>query len=53
MSYEDFIKRLKTEREKHQITQIEMSKIAKMNPSHYCKGEKGYNRFSFYELQNM
>jgi len=53
ISYDDFTRRLKEERIRNQLTQRAMSKIVQMYPSHYCKVERDYNRFSFSELQNI
>jgi len=46
ISYDDFTRRLKEERIRNQLTQRAMSKIVQMYPSHYCKVERDYNRFS-------
>jgi len=52
-NYEDFAKRLYEERMKYNISQSTMSKKVHMLSSHYMKCEKGYNRFAYYELQNI
>lgn len=53
ISYEGFTKRLKEERIRLQISQSAMSKKVRMLPSHYLKAENGFNRFTFYELQDL
>lgn len=52
-NYEEFAKRLCEERLKYNISQSTMSKKVHMLSSHYLKCEKGYNRFAYYELQNI
>lgn len=53
MCYDDFVRRLKEERINHQLTLRAMSKMVRVLPSHYLKIENGYNRLTFYELENI
>ena len=53
ISYDDFIRRLKEERINQQLSLRAMSKKVRVLPSHYLKIENGYNRLTFYELENI
>ena len=52
-SYEDVLKRLKEERKRLGLSQMEISRCIHMNQSDYCKVEAGQRLLSYYELQEL
>ena len=52
-SYEDVLKRLKEERKRLGLSQMEISRCVHMNQSDYCKVEAGHRLLSYYELQEL
>ena len=52
-SYEDVLKRLKEERKRLGLSQMEISRCVHMNQSDYCKVEAGQRLLSYYELQEL
>lgn len=53
INYDEFIRRLKEERVKHQISYRGMGEKVQISHSQYYKGENGYSRLSNSELQNI
>ena len=51
MKYEKFCKRLKEERTRACLSQMELSGLLRMTQSHYSKVEKCKRRLSYYEIQ--
>lgn len=52
-TYQKFCDRLKDERIRIKLSQLEISHFLRMNQSHYSKAELGKRRFSYYELQYL
>ena len=52
-SYNDFLVRLKEEREGKQLSQNDMSRYARISQSKYSKAEHGQRRFHYRELEGM
>ena len=53
MKYEKFCKRLKEERTRACLSQMELSGLLRMTQSHYSKVEKCKRRLSYYEIQYL
>ena len=51
VTYQDFRERLKEERLRLKISQLEIGQILRMSQSHYSKVELGTRRLSYYETQ--
>lgn len=50
-SYQKFHERLKEERRRIQLSQLEIGQLLRMSQSHYSKAELGKRRLSYYEVQ--
>ena len=50
-TYQKFHERLKEERLRLQLSQLEISQLLRMSQSHYSKAELGKRRLSYYEMQ--
>lgn len=53
IKYADFLKRLKEERKRSNLSQAELSHKLKIEQSHYSKVERGVARLTFYEVQRL
>lgn len=51
--YKDFCIRLKEERQRLSLSQMEISALLRISQGHYCKVEKGDRILSYYEIQNL
>jgi len=51
MEYQKFCERLKEERMRISLSQMEISRLLRMTQSHYSKAELGKRRLSYYEVQ--
>lgn len=49
--YQKFCERLKEERVRMSLSQMEISRLLRMTQSHYSKAELGKRRLSYYEIQ--
>lgn len=49
--YQKFCERLKEERTRISLSQMEISRLLRMTQSHYSKAELGKRRLSYYEIQ--
>lgn len=49
--YQKFCERLKEERVRTSLSQMEISRLLRMTQSHYSKAELGKRRLSYYEIQ--
>lgn len=50
-TYQKFHERLKKERMRMQLSQLEIGQLLRMSQSHYSKAELGKRRLSYYEIQ--
>lgn len=50
-TYQNFCTRLKEERLRMELSQLEIGQLLRMSQSHYSKAELGKRRFSYYEIQ--
>ena len=51
MDYKKFCERLKEERLRVALTQVEISYLLRMSQNCYCKAEQGKRKFNYYEIQ--
>ena len=51
IEYQKFCERLKEERVRISLSQMEISRLLRMTQSHYSKAELGKRRLSYYEIQ--